>query len=226
MYTIIFQSATGNTRYLAKQLATILGEQTSLFDTHVLDPEQVVATEQFILMYPIHGFNASKEIVRFTKALPEHVCASASVHLIAVGCNTSWINQANSSQLRTILAEKQARLGLDRVIAMPLSIGVAFDDAIGKKTLSDAEHALRAIAADLKIRLPDHQHVPTKAKMLAQVGKIEQQAAKLFGLELKANDACITCGLCAKQCPARNISIEPQQKPQFHFDCSMCLKCV
>ncbi|NNJ28752.1 4Fe-4S binding protein [Lacrimispora defluvii] len=36
---------------------------------------------------------------------------------------------------------------------------------------------------------------------------------------------CTSCGLCVRQCPAENISIE-KGKVKFHTSCSACLRCV
>lgn len=40
-----------------------------------------------------------------------------------------------------------------------------------------------------------------------------------------ATDACIHCGLCARQCPLHNISYNSLQKPQWNGHCTHCLRC-
>lgn len=224
MYTVVYHSATGNTRYLAKRLGVLLGEGTPVLKSTAVQPETLAASQQLIIMYPIHGFNAAKEIVEFVKQLPRH--QFSGVHFIAVGCTTTWLNAANSTQLRTIVAEKQATVGIDRVLAMPLTIGVKFKAELATTIIAEAEQAISQIAVDLQQAVADTPTIALKSKLITQVGKVEQQAAKLFGLELMASDACTACGLCAKQCPTRNIVMSQKQKPKFKFNCSMCLKCI
>ena len=39
------------------------------------------------------------------------------------------------------------------------------------------------------------------------------------------NDACISCGICKKVCPAKNITID-DGKPVFHHQCESCMACI
>ncbi len=39
------------------------------------------------------------------------------------------------------------------------------------------------------------------------------------------NDNCISCGICEKVCPAKNISME-NGRPNFHHQCECCQACI
>lgn len=39
------------------------------------------------------------------------------------------------------------------------------------------------------------------------------------------NDNCISCGICKKLCPAKNITID-SGKPVFHHQCESCMACI
>ena len=39
-----------------------------------------------------------------------------------------------------------------------------------------------------------------------------------------ATDACITCGLCARECPMENIAMQ-DGRPHWGRDCALCLRC-
>ena len=41
----------------------------------------------------------------------------------------------------------------------------------------------------------------------------------------KAADSCISCGLCKKACPVRNIHLKERGKPEWGSHCTMCLAC-
>lgn len=41
----------------------------------------------------------------------------------------------------------------------------------------------------------------------------------------KAADSCISCGLCEKACPVRNIHLKERGKPEWGSHCTMCLAC-
>ena len=39
-------------------------------------------------------------------------------------------------------------------------------------------------------------------------------------------DVCTHCGLCAKVCPNANIKMSAEGTPQWHGNCAMCLSCI
>lgn len=39
------------------------------------------------------------------------------------------------------------------------------------------------------------------------------------------NDNCVSCGICKKVCPAKNITID-DGKPVFHHQCESCMACI
>ena len=39
------------------------------------------------------------------------------------------------------------------------------------------------------------------------------------------NDDCVSCGICKKVCPAKNITID-DGKPVFHHQCESCMACI
>jgi ferredoxin len=65
-----------------------------------------------------------------------------------------------------------------------------------------------------------------KSKVLNFMGKAESPAAKLFGLELHANNDCTTCGTCWSNCPEQNIKQKNNGKPGFGLKCIMCMRCI
>ena len=39
-------------------------------------------------------------------------------------------------------------------------------------------------------------------------------------------DVCTRCGLCARECPANNITLDGGSLPRWHGNCTMCLSCI
>ena len=39
-------------------------------------------------------------------------------------------------------------------------------------------------------------------------------------------DVCTRCGLCARVCPANNITLGCNELPKWHGNCTMCLSCI
>ena len=69
-----------------------------------IQADQLAKDKHLVLLYPIHGFNAPRNVKHFVKCLPPGLYNTAS--LIGVGCTTSWVNQAVSSDLRKLFTKK------------------------------------------------------------------------------------------------------------------------
>ncbi len=223
MYSIAYFSPTGNTKYLAYKLRENIDNDTQLIDIIFANPKELQKNTHLIIMFSIHAFNPPKEVIKFVSLIQKNLFENVSI--IAVGCNNLWVNQAASLPIRKVLTEKGYNILIDRVIAMPLTFIMRFPEDTAKAVIVEANHQIEIVSKDLKSKLMDDKIVPNKAKILAQVCKIENQASKLFGLELYANNDCIFCGKCWRNCPSKNI-IQKNNKPKFKFNCSMCMRCI
>lgn len=225
MYTIIYFSPTGNTRVLANHLKKSFGEQESkIVSLENTNPSELVGSEHLILMFPIHGFNAPRTVNRFVKDIPSNLFKSIS--LIAVGCNTIWVNDGASSKLKKLFTKKGYTILIDEVLAMPLTFVMSFPEETVKKLYVESKLKIEEISKKIIEGTASNKKVPIKSKMISFVGKIESPAAKLFGLELHANKTCTSCAICWNNCPENNIKQGKNNKPKFGFNCSMCMRCI
>ncbi|MGL4373750.1 MAG: EFR1 family ferrodoxin [Turicibacter sp.] len=225
MNTIAYFSYTGNTKFLAYKLQSYLSESTTqVFNLAFDEIGTLKGGEYLVVMFAIHAFNCPQQVVDFAKNLPSKMFNQ--VHFIAVGCHDMWLNDAATDELRVVFENKGYAVGIDRVIAMPLTLMKKFPEDLGKTVVQQAQVQLSELANHLKQGSVDSKVVSFKAKSLNKVGKVEKHAAKLFGLELYANKDCISCGRCWKECPMKNIKPSKNQNPKFGFNCSMCMKCI
>ena len=226
MITVAYYSYTGNTRkvaYALKQALEAKQQTVELVDV-VTQSLRVVQTQQLVLLYAIHAFNAPLIVTQQVKELNTNQVTR--IHFIGVGCQSGAINSGASSPLRKIVMKKQITIGLDRLIAMPLTLVVGFSEEMKQQLIQNMLQDVMTIAHDIKRECVDEHEVKPSVNILRQVGHLEKYAAKVFGLELYANHACVACGRCYEQCPMSNISANRYGKPKFHFKCSMCLKCI
>lgn len=223
MIQIVQFSPTGNTAYLAGLLAKHLNVET----VHVLEnvtPQSLGQSDHIILMYPIHAFNAPKIVRQFAKGLA--VISDQAVSLIGVGCNTVWVNDASSSDLKKTLKKKGYKIMVDRVIAMPLTLVTAFPENLVQDQIVEAKLAIEAISTAIMSQEQDNRSISIRARMLRHVGRIESFAARFFGLELHAKKSCTKCGLCVKSCPKKNIQMTDKGRIKFGFKCMLCMRCI
>lgn len=223
MFKVIYFSPTGNAKYIAKQLNSNFQESTvsALEKTKY---EELYGVDHLVILFSIHGFNSPRTVNRFIKYMPENLSCKFSI--VAVGCTDIWINSAASLKTRKFLIKKGYEVIVDEVIAMPLTLIMKFPDDYSKKLLASAMEKIKYISNNIKSSKPTNNEIPVKARILNFVGKVENPAARFFGLELKANNKCTSCEICVNRCPEKNISFKRQNRPRFGFKCIMCLRCI
>ncbi|MFC2029677.1 EFR1 family ferrodoxin [Chloroflexota bacterium] len=225
IFTLVYFSPTGNVLHLAKTLAGHLrsyGVETLPLES--IEADHLTNNKHLVLLYPIHGFNAPRNVKRFVNCLPPGLYDAAS--LIGVGCTTSWVNEAVSSDLRRILDRKGYPIILDEILAMPLTFIMSFPDEVARQLIAESENMIEDIGLSLVDENKTAVRVKGKSRLLNFLGKAESFASRLFGLELHAGDNCNSCGICWENCPVKNIERNNDARPRFGFDCLMCMRCI
>lgn len=214
---IVYISPTGNSKHLAIELAKKLN--TEAVPTSKIDS----INEDFVFMFSIHGFNPTRTAARFIKNLAP---GDKKVHLLSVGCATAWVNEAVTVKMKRQLQKKGYSIGVDEVLAMPLTFVTSFPDEVIDKTINESYQKLDEIVSMIQDNRDSNRKIPFKSKAITFIGKAEDPAARLFGIELYANKTCTSCGICWNMCPEDNIKENKKGKPSFGFKCMMCMKCM
>lgn len=225
MTDIIYFSPTGNTKFLAEKLYDKLGsDESSVYAMEDLSPSELNKTDHMVILFSIHGFNPPRLVKQFIKGLPGDLCQSVS--LVAVGCAESWVNDGAASGLRKFLESKGYSITADKVIAMPLTFIMSFPQEAGEKLVMEADEKIDSLIDEIKDGRKSEKMISRKTRIINFIGKLENPASRLFGLELHAGKKCVSCRMCAKKCPAGNIRMNRKGKPRFGLKCLMCLRCV
>lgn len=225
MYSIVYFSPTGNVLHLAESLAVCLNsDPTKILPLEFVNQEQLKKNKHLILLYPVHAFNAPRTVKRFVKNLPSGLYDFVS--LISVGSSTIWMNHAVSSDLRKTLVKKNYSILVDEVLAMPLTLIIAFPDKVAHQLIAESEAKIEDIGLSIAREEKSRHKVKTKSYLINFFGKGENYAARLFGLELHANKNCISCGICWENCPEKNIKRNKHEMPSFGSNCIMCMRCI
>lgn len=225
LYTLVYFSPTGNVLHLARMLASQLNSYgVRLLALESVSVDEMAGDKHLVLLYPIHGFNAPRNVKRFAKCLPPALYETVS--LVGVGCTTAWVNQAASSDLRKALASKGYPIRVDEILAMPLTIVTSFPDELIHEVIAESEKQVVAIGKALAEGTVTVREVEGKSRLLNFLGKAEQFASRLFGLELHAGKNCISCGNCWENCPMNNIRRGNDGRPRFRHNCLMCMRCI
>jgi ferredoxin len=225
MNLILCCSPTGNGRYLAAKLQKALSPEPAVIrPMEFADPSALPSETTLWLIYPIHAFNPPRTVKRFVKSLP--AVTGTPVGLIATGCTDAWINYANSRGLRKLLQKKGYVINAEVIVPMPLTLVMKFSDDLAQRLVDEAPGRLGAMVESYRRGEITSLQPSIAAHVIHSLGKIEDLAARIFGLELHAKNSCTSCGLCATQCPEGNIRMGQDGRPRFGFRCMLCLRCV
>ncbi len=224
---IIYFSPTGNVKHLAQYLADVLLEGETTATIHPLEhtePQSLAKGGSMVLMYPVHAFNPPRTVLRFVRSLPS--AFNRDVTIISVGSSSSWMNAAASWAIQKILKAKGCKICQVELLAMPLTIVAAFSDEQAKEVIAKSEERIQLVATRLLTGHVSDINIPLKSKIISKIGQLEGFAARLFGRELRANEDCTSCGLCARECPEGNIRMNNANHPVFGMRCLMCMRCI
>ncbi len=224
---IIYFSPTGNVKHLAHQLADALRVHQINCVLHPLEqtsPQSLGQKGALVLIFPVHAFNPPRNVIRFVRDLPENL--NKVVSIISVGSSESMMNTAASTRIKSILEDKGCTVEQDELLAMPLTILTALPEQQAKEMITGSEEKIHKIAGRIISGQKSDRHVSFASKWIAFFGRLESLAARLFGLELHASDACTSCGVCVDNCPQKNIRFDKNNIPVFGFNCLMCLRCI
>lgn len=219
---IYYFSGTGNSRWVAHRMAELLGEKTLNLAEADPEGEQVVEKGQRAgFVFPVFAWDAPEIVTNFARRVRVNggftfavcTCASEAGHAV----------------------RKLARV-------CPLSSGYSLlmpnNYSIGSFNLTEPATAKERIEA-VKKRIPAicDNIIRRKREFVVEAGKCAWLKSHIasFGFNAFARRTkpfrvntgkCISCGLCARNCPARAIAMESGHPSWTKPNCILCLACL
>lgn len=74
-----------------------------------------------------------------------------------------------------------------------------------------------------KIHQSEIIHIEESVLMIDVLADIFRMMAKSMGKSFAIDDSCISCGMCQKQCPKKNISYVEKT---YGSKCMLCTRCI
>ncbi len=242
---IYYFSATGNSRYVAQQVAAAIGDgcQEITYSGSPADsynkPEALHATAEkdntnkqetpdkvFGIVVPTHIWGLPAIVQEWIERINFHLPADTYCFLIATyGTTSGQIARQTDKLLR-----QHTGHGLDASfgVSMP-DIWTPIFDLLDKEKV--AQRVARAkdetVAVALQVRQRTRGcHIPHPIPTpIAQIGYAFYDSARQTR-HFRLTDSCIGCGLCAKQCPVQAIRMVDKRPQWTQKHCTMCLRCL
>lgn len=228
---ILYFSGTGNTRYVAEKLRDVLVQRDVTVELHSLEERFPAASFDYdllILGFPKYYENPVLPVLEnLRRVLPSR---ETEIPTMAF-CTQASTLPTDFSGLEKLLRAKNHRLTVAK--SFPFANNMMIFRSFRPTAPEAAEQNKSAVAAQLPL-LADaflSGGVQTErvkwweSPLYHLVAVVFTKLMPIFGMKFSASDACIACGLCARNCPRKNIQMVAG-RPQFGRQCIFCMRCI
>lgn len=223
-------TGTGNTKRVLEKLKTEWekrGHEMELFRILPDTEPTLEGYDRIIVGYPVHGFNAPAPVYAFLKNFPEvSEEEGKKVFLLRTSGEPLKLNHASGIVPARILKKRGYRVVGEFAHVMPYNIIFRHPDGMAARMDAASNLKIARDADDLEAGKGWRAKIDPFKRAFSFVVRIEHSAMPAFGRTFRVKKKlCVGCGLCAKECPRRNISMK-DGKPKFGGHCVGCMACA
>ena len=223
---IFYFSGTGNSRYVAEQIAKITSDEIISINNKLKnnDTSDILVNDRLIFVVPTYAW-------RIPRVVREWILKTNFK-----GSKNTWFVMTCGSEIGN--AEKyNKQLCNKKDFAYMGSIGVVMPENYIPMFDAPNDKEIEAVffRADKKIKrladiLLNNKQFPAPRNNLQDKfmsGPVNMLFYPMFvkAKDFYADDKCTTCGKCVKVCPLNNIEIK-NNKPVWNNNCTHCMACI
>ena len=223
---ILYFSGTGNSRYIAKRIADALQDEAADLNAKIkaADSSPMQTGRDIVVVTPTHAWRIPRIVSEW---LSKTELLSAERIWFVMDCGGEIGNAAKYN--RRLAEQKHLRYMGTAQIVMPENYIAMFNapeaEEAGKiveKAEPDIDAAIAHIKAGQAFPIP-------RCNLYDRIvsGPVNPVFYRFFvkAAAFYANNACIGCGQCVRNCPTNNIKLE-NGKPVWSKECSHCMACI
>lgn len=213
---IFYFSGTGNSKWVAEQVAKQTDDRAyDICDTQMPNIEN----EAFIgLVFPIYAWGAAEPMLEFAKSLP--VTKAFTYGICTCGADAG-LAMKKLSNIYHLDSSYSVTMPNNYIVGTDLE-----DNAAILKKLDNARIQIPAIVTEIQelqkvYRVSEGSAAFIKSNF-ATIGfnKFARNTKPFY-----ADENCISCGQCSKNCPVKTISMQ-NSKPVWGQKCYQCMRCI
>ena len=221
---VLYFSGTGNSRYAARQIAQITGDEIISINQRLKahDDSAVSSDVPFVFVGPVYAGRLPRVMEDYIRRV--HFVGTPKAYFVATCAQTPW---RTVEYVQRLCEEKSFSLLGFNSIVMPqgyLAGGGTQPKAVNDRILKAAEPKIRAIAETIQARQTLPREQPGKAMMSRVLNPI-MYAMMIRAKDFRVTDRCTGCGQCEARCPLNNVKLA-DGKPAWGANCTHCMACI
>lgn len=225
---ILYFSATGNTEFIAKELAKRLNDQCiNLLDRiKTRNHEPLHSEKPFIICAPVYVC----EMPRFMSQYLKHQIFSGSKEVYFVFtsggyCGISGVLAKSLFKRKHMVYRGHAEFTMPRNYVASDAYPMLEKSEVEERILN-AYRQLDQVASDiLSGKKLTARHVFLFESVITVPFNPAWCKYKLTAKDFHVKDSCISCGKCEKLCPLNNVTLV-DKKPVWSGQCTHCMACI
>ena len=227
---ILWYSGCGNSRFVADTLAHELGDSNMVFIPEAARQGTVLEfgpNDVLGIVFPVYSWSVPKLVSEFLrtatiKGKPAYVFAA---------CTCGDETGLTEKHLKKDLAKQ--RLTLDAFFSFQMPETYVNLPGFKLDTPENAESKINRTKENLKeaVKLIKERAKGNFDKLKGGSSFLKSNILKplFYGLlitdrKFRVSDSCIGCGICAKNCPLQNITMQ-NDRPHWNGHCTNCMSC-
>ena len=223
---IFYFSGTGNSRYVAEQIAKITSDEIISINNKLKnnDTSDILVNDRLIFVVPTYAWRIPRVVREWI--LKTNFKGSKNTWFVM----TCGSEIGNAEKYNKQLCNKKGFIYMGSAeVVMPENYIAMFNSPNNKEIETIFFRADKKIKRLADILLNNKQFPAPRNNLQDKFmsGPVNMLFYPMFvsAKGFYADDKCTTCGKCVKVCPLNNIEIE-NGKPVWNKDCTHCMACI
>ena len=231
---IFYFSGTGNSEYVARQLADALGERLIGMAQAINSGEmhyKLADGEMVGWVFPTYSWGPAPIATAFARKVTIDGFGSHTYSYMVTTCGDDI---ALSAQMwRAELHRRGMHCQMAMSVQMPNNYILLPGFDVDSKDLESRKRSAAVSRIAQVVQAIERRSTTddvVKGSMPWLKSRLVYPLFKRYAMSdagfASQSDVCNHCGLCAKVCPNANIKMSAEGTPQWHGNCAMCLSCI
>lgn len=223
---ILYFSGTGNSKYVAKAIASKLGDEAYSMNSDIREArkKEYESKTPWVIVFPIYLSTIPRIVLDYL----QRVKLSGAKEMYFVGTCASEVGATANATMALCKEKQMIHKGVAKVV-MPQNYIALFKMTEPEEIKRRQENALATVDQIVQtIQKGETLTIGPVSKLeYAAVRVVEKMYNGPFTKTKKfyATDACVGCSLCERACPMQKIHMI-DGKPKWDGSCIHCMSCI